>query len=354
MRIHHLDTGKQIMTLRQLTISLVVVFLTAFVPIAGAQEKQPEYRLGPGDTVRVQVYQNPDLTLETRVTENGMITYPLIGNVRIGGLTVSSAERVISDALRLGGYIKQPQVTVMPIQIRSNQVSVLGQVNRPGRYPLETLNASVSEVLAIAGGISPGGSDVAIVTGTRDEKPFRKEINIRGMFLDNKMQDNLTVANGDVIFVDRAPIFHIYGEVQKPGPLRLERNMTLRQALAEGGGPTARGSELNVSLYRRGPDGRVSSSNPDLKDPLQADDVIYVNESMFYIYGEVQKPGSYRVEPGMTFRQALAQGGGPTVRGTERRLKLFRRNVNGVAQSSPNLDNAVRPDDVLYVGESLF
>jgi len=342
------------MNLRKLFFVFVCVLSSAWTLCAHAQEKQPEYRLGAGDTVRIQVYQNPDLTLETRVTENGMITFPLIGNVKIGGLTVAAAERIIADALRLGGYIKQPQVTVMPVQIRSTQVSVLGQVNRPGRYPLETLNINVSEVLAIAGGIAPGGADVAIVTGRRDGNPFRKEIDIASMFLDNKMQNNLTVANGDVIYVDRAPMFHIYGEVQKPGSLRLERNMTTRQALVEGGGPTARGSELNLSLYRRGPDGKVSSLTPSLNDLVQADDIIYVNENMFYVYGEVQRPGSYRVEPGMTFRQALAQGGGPTVRGTERRLKLYRRSGNGVAESSPNLNNLVRPDDVLYVGESLF
>ena len=343
------------MTLRQVIFSLAVVFLTAFVPRAQAQDRQPEFRIGPGDTVRIQVYQNPDLTLETRVTENGMITFPIVGNVKIGGLTIAGAERAIADALSSGGYIKQPQVTVIPVQISSTQVSVLGQVNRPGRYPLETLNINVSEVLAIAGGIAPGGADVAIVTGTRDGKPFRREIDIRGMFLDNKMRDNLMVANGDVIYVDRAQMFHIYGEVQRPGSLRLERNMTIRQALAEGGGPTARGSELNLSLHRRGPDGKVSSSTPSLKDLVQADDVIYVNENMFYVYGEVQRPGSYRVEPGMTFRQALAQSGGPTVRGSERRLTLYRTSGDGkTASLSPNPNELVKPNDVIYVGESLF
>jgi len=343
------------MTLRQTILTLAVIFLTAFVLRAQAQEKQPEYRLGPGDTVRIQVYQNPDLTLETRVTENGTITFPLIGSAKIGGLTVSAAERVIADALKSGGFIKQPQVTVMPVQIRSAQVSVLGQVNRPGRYPLETLNINVSEVLAIAGGIAPTGADVAIVTGTRDGKPFRKEIDIRGMFLDNKMQENVTVSNGDVIYVDRAPMLHIYGEVQKPGPLRLERNMTIRQALAEGGGPTARGSELNLSLHRRGPDGKITSTTANLKDLLKEDDIIYVNENMFYVYGEVQRPGSYRVEPGMTFRQALAQSGGPTVRGSERRLTLYRDRGDGkTASLSPNPNELVKPNDVIYVGESLF
>jgi len=275
-----MQTGKTMKFSRLIPFLIFVLGATLSLG-ARAQEKQPEYRLGAGDTVRIQVYQNPDLTLETRVTENGMITFPLIGNVKIGGLTVSAAERVIADALRTGGFIKLPQVTVMPVQIRSNQVSVLGQVNRPGRYPLETLNHNVSEVLAIAGGIAPTGADIAIVTGTREGKAIRKEIDIAGMFLDNKMQENLTVANGDVIYVPRAPTFYIYGEVQKPGPQRVERNMTIREALASGGGPTERGSDLNLSLYRRGPDGKVAISTPDLSDPVRPDDVIYLSGSVF-------------------------------------------------------------------------
>jgi len=285
------------MNLSRLIPFLMLVLSATFSLGTQAQDKQPEYRFGPGDTVRIQVYQNPDLTLETRVTENGTITFPLIGNVKIGGLTVAAAEGAIADALRLGGYIKQPQVTVMPVLIRSTQVSVLGQVNRPGRYPLETLNINVSEVLAIAGGIAPGGADVAIVTGTRDGKPFRKEIDIASMFLDNKMQDNLTVANGDVIYVHRAPMFYIYGEVQRPGPQRVERNMTIREALALGGGPTERGAELNLSLYRRGPGGKVSSSTPDLSDPVRPDDVIYLSGSVFRARTEPKPRNEDTIKP---------------------------------------------------------
>ena len=285
------------MNLSRLIPFLMLVLSATFSLGTQAQDKQPEYRFGPGDTVRIQVYQNPDLTLETRVTENGTITFPLIGNVKIGGLTVAAAEGAIADALRLGGYIKQPQVTVMPVLIRSTQVSVLGQVNRPGRYPLETLNINVSEVLAIAGGIAPGGADVAIVTGTRDGKPFRKEIDIASMFLDNKMQNNLTVANGDVIYVHRAPMFYIYGEVQRPGPQRVERNMTIREALALGGGPTERGSELNLSLYRRGPGGKVSSSTPDLSDPVRPDDVIYLSGSVFRARTEPKPRNEDTIKP---------------------------------------------------------
>jgi polysaccharide biosynthesis/export protein len=118
------------------------------------------------------------------------------------------------------------------------------------------------------------------LTGTRDGQSMRKEVDISGMFLDSKLQEDVPVTGGDVIYVHRMPVF--------------------------------------------------------------------------YIYGEVQKPGSYRLERGMTVRQALAQGGGPTVRGTERRLNLFRKNGAATSESSPNLNNVVKPDDILFVGESLF
>ncbi|MBP6224168.1 MAG: polysaccharide biosynthesis/export family protein, partial [Rhizobacter sp.] len=89
-----------------------------------------EYRLGAGDLVRVTVYQNPDLSLETRIGEAGNTSFPLLGSVKIGGLVVSAAERLIADGLRNGGFVKQPQVSVLVLQVRGNQVSVLGQVNR--------------------------------------------------------------------------------------------------------------------------------------------------------------------------------------------------------------------------------
>jgi polysaccharide export outer membrane protein len=260
-------------------------FLLVLAAVCGlgaqAQDKLPEYRLGPGDTIRIFVYQNPDLTLETRVTENGNITYPLIGVVKIGGMTIASAGQTIAGALQAGGFIKRPQVNILLVQNRGNQVSVLGQVNRPGRFPLETFNTRLSEMVATAGGIAPTGADVAILTGERDGKPLRKEIDIAGMFINDSLDGDLMVAGGDVIYVQRAPMFYIYGEVQRPGSYRVERSMTLRQALAQGGGLTVRGTERALRLYRRTASGAVETLNPNLDDPVRPDDVIYVRESIF-------------------------------------------------------------------------
>lgn len=239
-----------------------------------------DYRLGPGDALRIQVFQNPDLTTETRVSETGAITYPLVGNVEVGGLAIAAAEKKIAAALKNGGFVRQPQVNIVLLQMRGNQVSVLGQVNRPGRFPLETLSR-VSDMLAAAGGATPTGDDFAIVTGLRNGKPFRKVIDIPALYLGEKSEEDIFLAGGDTIYVHRAPVFYIYGEAQRPGAYRIERNMTVMQALAQGGGPTMRGSEWRLRLHRQNAAGGVEKISPEMTDVIQPNDIIYVRESIF-------------------------------------------------------------------------
>jgi polysaccharide export outer membrane protein len=263
----------------QFLLATVLVFV-GLTAQAQAQAK-PDYPLGAGDTIRVQVFQNPDLTIETRVSESGSITYPLIGAVELGGLSVAAAERKIADALQTGGFIQKPQVNIALVQIRGSQVTVLGQVNRPGRFPLETTNTRLSDMLAMAGGITAGGDDSVVVTGTRNGQAFRKTIDFPAIFLEPNAADDLVLQGGDSIYVDRGPVFYIYGEAQRPGSFRIERNMTIMQALAQGGGTTARGSEKRLRLQRRAADGSALSIEPHLTDPVLPNDVIYVRESLF-------------------------------------------------------------------------
>lgn len=267
--------------------SLFVAALLAFLFLAlgstaqAQAQAKPDYPLGAGDAIRIQVFQNPDLTIETRVSENGSITYPLIGAVDLGGLSIAVAEQKIADALQKGGFIQKPQVNIVLVANRGNQVAVLGQVNRPGRFPLETASTRLSDMLANAGGASVNGDDVAIVSGVRNGQPFRKQINIPSIFLDEKLQDDIVLQGGDLVYVHRAPVFYIYGETQRPGSFRIERDMTIMQALAQGGGPTARGSEKRLRLSRKSADGTIKQIEPQLTDPVLPDDVIYVKESLF-------------------------------------------------------------------------
>ena len=196
--------------------------------------------------------------------------------MELGGLSVASAEKKIADALQTGGFIQKPQVNIALVQIRGNQVSVLGQVARPGRFPLETVNTRLSDMLANAGGATPNGDDIAILTGVRNGQSFRKEIDIPQLFLSPSAADNLLLQGGDTIYVHRAPVFYIYGEVQRPGSFRVERAMTVMQALAQGGGPTARGSEKRLRLHRKTDNGSIQQLEPLLTDPVLPNDVLYV------------------------------------------------------------------------------
>lgn len=257
-----------------------LILLFTLLAMNASAEENLDYPLGPGDVLRIQVFQNPDLTTETRVSERGSITYPLVGAVEVGGLPIAAAEQKIAAALKSGGFVKQPQVNIVVLQMRGNQVSVLGQVNRPGRFPLETLSR-VSDMLAAAGGATTAGDDVAIITGLRDGKPFRKVIDIPALYLAEKSDEDIILAGGDTIYVHRAPVFYIYGEAQRPGVYRIERGMTVMQALAQGGGPTSRGSEWWLRLHRTNSNGAVEKVSPEMTDAVQPNDIIYVRESIF-------------------------------------------------------------------------
>jgi len=240
-----------------------------------------ESRLGSGDLVRIVVFQNPDLTLETRITEAGVVSYPLLGQVRLGGLTVTAAEKLIAEGLRNGNFVKNPQVTLVLLQVRGSQVSVLGQVNRPGRYPIEIADTRLTDMLANAGGVAANGSDLVVVTGQREGRPMRVEVDLPRLFAPGGGAADLVLRNGDTIWVDRQPLVYIYGEVQRPGPMRLERGMTVMQALASGGGLTQRGTEKGIRVHRKADDGSVQVLQPTMDDKVRDGDVVFVRESLF-------------------------------------------------------------------------
>ena len=201
--------------------------------------------------------------------------------MKLGGLSVSAAEKLIADGLRNGNFVRQPQVSIAVLQVRGHQASVLGQVNRPGRYPLEQVDLRLSDLLATAGGVAGSGGDVVVLTGTRNGQPFRLEVDLPTLFSPAGRAQDVVVQNGDTLWVDRQPMVYIYGEVQRPGPMRLERGMTVMQALATGGGLNQRGTQKGLRVHRKAADGRVQVIEPTLDDKVQDGDVVFVRESLF-------------------------------------------------------------------------
>jgi polysaccharide biosynthesis/export protein len=242
---------------------------------------EQEYLLAPGDILKISVFKNPDLSVDVRVSEAGLISYPLIGSVPVVGLTLPAAERKIAQMLRDGGFVVNPQVNILLTQAYGNLVSVIGEVNTAGRYSLDAAGGHLSGMLAAAGGVSASGGDLVIVTGTRNGKPFRREVDIVKMSLSGSPADDIELSGGDTLFVNRAPMFYIYGQVQKPGQFRLERGMTVMQALASGGGVTGKGTQRGIVRHRRDAGGKVKEESVALDEDVQDKDVIYVKESLF-------------------------------------------------------------------------
>jgi len=235
--------------------------------------------IGPGDTLKISVYGNNDLSLETRVTESGNITFPLIGEVKVGGESVQSAEKKIGALLESGGFLKSAHVNIIVSDFQ-NQVSVLGQVNKPGRYALDG-QRSIIDMLALAGGLSVDAADTINLIRKKDGKSSREVIDLIEMIHSGDLSKNYYLTNNDVIFVERAPHFFIYGELEHPGVYKLERSMTVIQALSVGGGLTTRGTDRGIRIKRRAANGEMVMMDVKHDDPVLADDVIYIQESLF-------------------------------------------------------------------------
>jgi len=240
-----------------------------------------DYPVGPGDVLKILVFQHPDLSMESRVTETGRITYPLLGTLNLGGLSVDQAERLIARGLQEGGFLHDPQVTIQVSQFRSQQVSVLGNVNRPGRYPIDAQTMRLTEVLALAGGVTEGGGDVVVVTSNHAGVARRTEVDLAEIFVAGQVEKDLSLKSGDAIYVNRAPVFYVYGQVQRPGMYAVERGMTLAQAVAKGGGLTLRGTDRGLRVFRRDERGVVRMSEPRLDETVAPSDLIFLRESLF-------------------------------------------------------------------------
>jgi polysaccharide export outer membrane protein len=261
-------------------ILLTPILFVLFLGLTPLVHATTDYGLATGDLVRINVYNHPDLNTETRVTEGGAVRFPLVGEVAVAGATADEAAKRIAKALEQGGYIRNPQVNLVVLEFRGQEVSVLGHVNRPGRFPLQKASR-ITDVLAMAGGVTPTGADTLVLISDRGGKTQRQEIDLNTLFREGGMDLNMQVANGDILYVAREPRFYIYGEVQRPGTFRLEKNMSVVQALSVGGGLTQRGTQKGLRILRRSAEGRMEEIQAGLADLLQPDDVIFVRESLF-------------------------------------------------------------------------
>lgn len=347
--------------MRKLLFSLFILLLSFGSHAADAKR---DYVLGAGDMVRISVYGSPDLTTETRITTAGSLTFPLLGEVAVGGITAGEAEKKIATLLEQGGFLKQPQINLVVLQFQSQMVSILGDVLKPGRYSLDRAS-SLTDVLALAGGANSNGSEIVTVTSVRDGKSEKREYDLREWFDRGQLSHNPTIHGDDIVYVNAREV-SVLGQVNRPGKYSVMSGVrNVGDFLSMAGGVAPNGADtIIVSLQR---DGKTTKQEIDIDQlfrngdtasniELRGGDMIYVPRApQFYIYGEVQRPGTFRLERGMTVAQALSVGGGLTVRGTERGIRIKRRDTSGAVQTiHPQSADPLQADDVIQIQESLF
>lgn len=257
---------------------IIATLILAFSVTAQAQGASA---LGPGDSIKVTVYNHPDLSTEAQVSDKGTINFPLIGEVDVNGLSKSQAEDRIAQALHNGNYIPNPEVNILVTEFRSQQISILGEVQKPGKYPIRG-TGSLTDMLAEAGGVTEKGGDQVVLLRRQESGELKRYyIDLNGLFGGEGQATDPKLAANDIIHVPAAPVFYIYGEVRQPGAYPLEPGLTVQQALSVGGGLTVRGTERGLRINRSGSNGQVQTLKADLTSAVKPGDVVYVKESLF-------------------------------------------------------------------------
>jgi polysaccharide export outer membrane protein len=254
------------------------LLMLACAPVQGAAPEaevaRTEYRVGPGDLLKVSVYRSPDLDTNVRVTEGGSVAIGSIGSLVVNGLTPAEIGQRIAAKLKSAGILLDPTVNVLVSEYHSKTVSVLGSIGKPGEYPLDRSGLSLTEVLARAGANLDNGAAIVTVTSPGEGEPQR----VRLADLVSGGRDRPARA-GESIFVQSAPLFYVSGEVQRAGGYPLQPGMTVGQAVAVAGGVTPRGSPSRLKVTHAGEPG--SPHKAKASEAVQPNDLIVVGPRIF-------------------------------------------------------------------------
>lgn len=236
-----------------------------------AQSPDGSYIIGPGDIIEVSVLGQSDFNTRGRVRTDGTIALPYLGPTTVSGETPITLSSKLAEKLRAGGYYMKPVVNVEIAGYASRYVIVLGAVASPGLQSVDRAYR-VSEVIARSGGMRETAADHVVLrreNGDEIKLPFVK-------LATGGDADDPYVNPGDKLFVPSAETFYIYGQINAPGVYGVANVMTLRKAIARGGGLSAAGSDKRVKLFRQGKELKAT-----LDTPIMPDDVIVVGEKLF-------------------------------------------------------------------------
>lgn len=261
-----------------------LAFLTTFfgVIIIATVGLGKDYRIGKGDVLRINVYKQPDLEKRVRVSDEGKIVLPLIGPVDAKGETVATISKKIEKMLA-DGYLINPHVSVYIEEFRSQKVTILGDVNRPGLYEISG-EISFLELVSKAEGFTPLAGDEAIIKRqSSDDKKHRKviRIDLRDFMENGDTSVDVPLKDNDSVFVRQARMIYVNGEVRNPNGYKFYNNMTVIKAVTLANGFTEKAARKQIKIIRKidGKEKIFEHVNMDM--PVLPEDIIVVPESFF-------------------------------------------------------------------------
>ena len=365
------------MLLRKISAYLLTVMcvLCAVVVCAQDDDANKNYVIGSEDALDIKVWDHDDLSRTVTISADGYFSFPLIGRIKAGGLTVRSLETKIAQLLDKD-YIVNPQVTITVADFKSQKVFILGEVKSPGAYYLSKTD-TLLEVMSKAGGVTPNAGREIIIARPKqgaaslqqpaslDSKNSQlQHVNLQAL-LAGDVQKNVAVQDNDTIYVPKASQFSVFGEVQKPGSYALESETSILEAISIAGGPTSNADTQKLELLRK-EDGAQRKMILNIKNLLEAKtndeefliqdgDVIYQPRAeFFFVMGEVNKPGTYKLEEGTTVTKAISLAGGFTDKAGKKKIKILREKDGSQTEHKADSNELLQPQDIVQVPQSLF
>jgi polysaccharide export outer membrane protein len=293
------------MNMTRLALAVALALGVTSAPTARAQDNgdnvsvDADYRVGPGDVLEVEVYDDPDLSGLVTVQHGGEISFPLLGEIDVNGLTAREVRETLTRLLAKD-YLVDPQVAVRVKEHRSQWITLVGEVQRPGKYFLQG-SKSLLELLTEAGGFTPQASGEVLVSRQSGAEtpvdgengggePVRVFLSPEQPPSQQKAALSLQLGNGDIVTATSTQFFYVSGEVKSPGSYPITPGLTVLKAVSVAGGLTKFGSKGKVEILRKASRGEAKRIKVDLDDiesgkkpdvPLEAEDIIKVGKRVF-------------------------------------------------------------------------
>ncbi|HKZ56970.1 MAG TPA: SLBB domain-containing protein [Thermodesulfovibrionales bacterium] len=321
------------------------------------QEDLSNYIIGSGDKLGISVYRNSDMDSSPQVDTIGNITMPMLGDMKVSGLTTYQLRDTITEGLRK--YIINPQVTVTVSAYQSQKITIMGEVESPGVLQIEK-PMPISELISKVSGFTENANKDNITVLRKDGKGSRQiiNVNVRKMLEEGDASQNILICKDDIIYVSKdIRKITVLGEINTPGTINISVRLGILEVIAKAGGFTTAANKNNIIImgkdnkspirivdYQQILDNRDLSKNLTLTDG----EVVYVprENKQVLIIGEVTNPGVISNDPPQTLLEAITKQGGFTSDGNKSKVFIIRGTTEKANIVSYNLKKLLKEGDV--------